>query len=178
MKSLISRAVSNAPGMNTLMVAILIIGGISLFSMRREEFPEFELEMILVSVPYPGASPEEVEEGICLKIEEAVRGLDGIKKQTSIAAEGMGSLVLEIEADVPDVQRLLSEIRSEIDRIPSFPELAEDPDIKQVTMRRPAIRVAVIGPDSRDPDAEFKLREVTEQVRDGLLMLPNVTQAT
>jgi len=178
MKRLISWAVSNIPGMNTLMIALLIIGGTSLLSMRREEFPEFELEMVLVSVPYPGASPEEVEEGICLKIEEAVRGLDGIKKQTSIAAEGVGSLVLEIEADVPDVQKLLSEIRSEIDRIPSFPELAEDPDIKQVTMRRPAIRVAVIGPDSQDPDAEFKLREVTEQVRDGLLMLPNITQAT
>lgn len=178
MKSLIAWAVRNAPGMNTLMVALLLIGTASLYFMRREEFPEFELERVLVQVPYPGASPEEVEEGICLKIEEAVRGLDGIKNQTSIAAEGMGSLVLEIEADVPDVQRVLNEVRSEIDRIPSFPELAEDPEVKQVTLRRPAIRVAVIGRDSDDPDAEFKLREVTEQVRDALLMLPNVSQTT
>jgi hydrophobic/amphiphilic exporter-1 (mainly G- bacteria), HAE1 family len=178
MRTLVDWAVRNAPGMNTLMVALLILGGASLYSMRREEFPEFELEMVLVTVPYPGASPEEVEEGICLKIEEAVRGLNGIKKQTSIAAEGMGSLVLEIEANVPDVQKVLNEVRSEVDRIPSFPELAEDPEIKQVTMRRPAIRVAVIGPDSDDPEAELKLREVTEEVRNGLLMLPNVTQTT
>jgi HAE1 family hydrophobic/amphiphilic exporter-1 len=171
MRTLVDWAVRNVPGMNTLMVALLILGGASLYNMRREEFPEFELEMVLVTVPYPGASPEEVEEGICLKIEEAVRGLDGIKKQTSIAAEGMGSLVLEIEANVPDVQKVLNEVRSEIDRIPSFPELAEDPEIKQVTMRRPAIRIAVIGPDSDDPEAELKLREVTEQVRDGLLAL-------
>ena len=178
MRTLVDWAVRNAPGMNTLMVALLILGGASLYNMRREEFPEFELEMVLVTVPYPGASPEEVEEGICLKIEEAVRGLNGIKKQTSIAAEGMGSLVLEIEASVPDVQKVLNEVRSEIDRIPSFPVLAEDPEVKQVTMRRPAIRVAVIGPDSADPEAELKLREVTEQVRDGLLMLPSVTQTT
>ena len=171
MRSLIDWAVRNAPGMNMLMVALLVLGGGALYSMRSEQFPEFELEMVVVTVPYPGASPEEVEEGICLKIEEAVRGLDGIKKQTSIAAEGMGSLVLEIEASVPDVQKVLNEVRSEIDRIPSFPELTEDPEIKQVTMRRPAIRIAVIGPDSDDPEAELKLREVTEQVRDGLLAI-------
>ena len=178
MRTLVDWAVRNAPGMNTLMVALLILGGASLYNMRREEFPEFELEMVLVTVPYPGASPEEVEEGICLKIEEAVRGLSGIKKQTSIAAEGMGSLVLEIEASVPDVQKVLAEVRSEVDRISSFPVLADDPEVKQVTMRRPAIRVAVIGPDSADPEAELKLREVTERVRDGLLMLPSVTQTT
>ncbi len=176
MKSLVEWAVRNAPGMNTLMVALLIIGSASLYFMRREQFPEFELEMILVQVPYPGASPEEVEEGICLKVEEAVRGLDGIKKQTSIAAEGMGSLALEIETGVSDLQKVLNEIRSEIDRIPSFPELAEDPEVKQVTMRRPAIRVAVIGPESDDPESELKLRKVTEQVRDALLMLPSITQ--
>lgn len=163
--------------MNTLMIALLVIGGFCLQSMRREEFPEFELERIVIAVPYPGASPQEVEEGICLKIEEAVRSIDGIKKQISVASEGSGSVILELESSIRDVQRVLNEVRSEIDRIPSFPELAEDPEVEQVTMRKPAIRLAVIGPESDDPDAELKLREVAERVRDDLLQLSTVTQA-
>lgn len=177
MNNLIRWAVKNSPGMNTLMIALLLIGGFCLWSMRREEFPEFELERIVIAVPYPGASPEEVEEGICLKIEEAVRSVDGIKKQVTVASEGSGSVILELESSVKDVQRVLNEVRSEIDRIPSFPDLAEDPEVEQITMRKPAIRLAVIGPESDDPDAELKLREVAERVRDDLLQLPTVTQA-
>jgi len=177
MNNLIRWAVRNSPGMNTLMIALLVIGGFCLWSMRREEFPEFELERIVIAVPYPGASPEEVEEGICLKIEEAVRSVDGIKKQVSVASEGSGSVILELESSVKDVQRVLNEVRSEIDRIPSFPELAEDPEVEQITIRKPAIRLAVMGPESDDPDAELKLREVAELVRDDLLQLSTVTQA-
>lgn len=178
MNNLIRWAVKNSPGMNTLMIALLLIGGFCLWSMRREEFPEFELERIVIAVPYPGASPQEVEEGICLKIEEAVRSVDGIKKQTSVATEGSGSVILELESSVTDVQRVLNEVRSEIDRIPSFPELAEDPEVEQITIRKPAIRLAVIQEhESDDPDAELKLREVAERVREDLLQLPTVTQA-
>ncbi len=132
--------------MNTLMIGVLVVGSVSLMSMRREVFPQFDLEIILVTVPYPGASPEEVEEGVCQKIEEAVRSVDGIKKQTSVAQEGAGFLVLELETWV-DVQKVLNEVRSEIDRIPSFPDLAEDPEIKQLTFREPAIRIGVLGPN-------------------------------
>jgi len=71
----------------------------------------------------------------------------------------------------------LAEVRSEIDRIPSFPELAEDPEIKQLTMRQPAIRVGIMGPQSNDPHADLALREVTERVRRDLLELPSVSQA-
>ncbi|MCA9005878.1 MAG: efflux RND transporter permease subunit, partial [Planctomycetaceae bacterium] len=177
MRSIIKWAINNSPAMNTLMVTVLGVGLVSLMMMRREVFPEFELEIILVSVPYPGASPDEVEEGICQKMEEAVRAIDGIKKMTSIANEGSGSIVLELRADVPDVQKILNEVRSEIDRIPSFPELAEDPNVEQVTMRRQAIRVGVLGPDVDSPQAEWKLRELAEQVRDDITRLPQVSQA-
>ena len=132
MKSLIRWTIQNTPAMITLMVATMVVGTISLAVMHREVFPEFDLEIILVTVPYPGASPEEVEEGICQKIEESVRSITNIKKQYSVAREGAGTVVLELEADVPDVQKVLNEIRSEIDRIPSFPDLAEDPEVTQV----------------------------------------------
>ena len=176
MKSFLAKTIANTPAMNTLMIGVIGIGLLSLFSMRREVFPEFELEIILVTVPYPGASPEEVEEGVCQKMEEAVRSIDGIKKQTAIAAEGTGTLVLELKTSV-DPQRVLSEVRSEIDRIPSFPLNAEDPEVKQLTFREPAIHVGVIGPDDTSSLAEWNLREVVESVRDELIRLDYVSQA-
>lgn len=184
MKSLVSWSVKNSPAVNIMMITVLMVGTFSLFSLKRETFPEFSLEMILVTVPYPGASPTEVEEGICQKIEEAVQPVSGIKKLVSVAQEGNGFLVIELEAHIRDVQKVLNEIRSKIDRIPSFPEKAEDPDVVQVTFRQPSIRVAVIGPPTAegdvgelDSDAELSLRNFTEQVRDDLLQLKNVSLA-
>jgi len=177
MKSLIKWAIDNTPAMNTLMAAILLVGAVSLYFLHREVFPEFELEIILVTVPYPGASPEEVEEGICQKLEEAVQTIDGIKNLHAVAREGAGNVILELEADVPDVQKVLNEIRSEVDRIPSMPDLAEDPEIKQITLRREAIQVGIIGPDDESPEAEVALRDVAERVRTELLHLPSVSQA-
>ncbi|MBL8812112.1 MAG: efflux RND transporter permease subunit, partial [Planctomycetaceae bacterium] len=81
-------AIRNTPAMNMIVVGVLVVGCLCAFLLRREVFPQFELEIILVAVPYPGASPDEVESGICQKVEEAVRSVDGIKKVTSVAAEG------------------------------------------------------------------------------------------
>ncbi len=176
MQAAIRWATRNAPAMNTLMIATLIVGVVSMATMRREMFPEFTLDILLVSVPYPGASPAEVEEGICQKLEEAVRSVEGIKRQTSIAQEGAGYLILELHTGT-NAQKILNEVRSEIDAIPSFPELAEEPDVKELTYRIPAIRVGVIGEQSDDPQAHWRLREVAEQVRNDLLQLPAVSQA-
>ena len=178
MKGLIRWAVQNSPAMNTLLVAGLIMGALSALTLRREEFPEFELEIILISVPYPGASPDEVEQGIGQKIEEAVRSIDGIKKQTTVANEGAASVVLELESDVEDVQKVLSEVRSAVDRIPSMPDLSEDPVIQQITMRRQAIQVAVVAPEQSQTNAESELllRSMVERVRGDMLQLPTVSQ--
>ena len=161
MKSIIAWTVRNTPAMNVLVFAVMIIGWISFSSMRREAFPEFDLEIALVSVPYPGATPEEVEEGICQKVEEACRSVVGIKKITSIAREGMGFCVFEMTDGVKDPQRVVGEIRSEVERIPSMPELAEDPKVEQVTLREPAIKVGVLAPPSAGGDerSELQLRD-------------------
>ncbi|MGE4001707.1 MAG: efflux RND transporter permease subunit, partial [Planctomycetaceae bacterium] len=116
MKGVVRWAIQNTPAMNTIMLSVLALGLLSWFSLRREDFPRFELEIILITVPYPGASPEEVENGICQKIEEAVRSIDGLKKVTSVAAEGTGSVILEIKSDAPNVQKILNEVESEVDR--------------------------------------------------------------
>ena len=177
MKSIIAWTVRNTPAMNVLVIAIMVIGWISFSSMRREVFPEFDLEMALVSVVYPGATPEEVEEGICQKVEEACRSVVGIKKITSVAREGMGYCLFEMNDNVPEPQRVVSEIRSEVERIPTFPELAEDAKVEQVTLRTPAIRVGVLAPPDTDSGerSELEIREVVEKVRDDLLALPTVS---
>ena len=175
--SMVRWAIRNTPAMNTIVVAVLVVGTLAAFMLRREVFPQFELELILVSVPYPGASPDEVESGICQKVEEAVRSVDGIKKVTSVAAEGVGNVVIEVRSDVPSVQKVLNEVQSQIDRIPSFPDLAEEPNVQQVTFRNKAITVGVIQEQSDAPDAELQLREITEQVRDDLLLIPQISQA-
>lgn len=175
--SMVRWAIRNTPAMNTIVVAVLVVGTLAAFMLRREVFPQFELEIILVSVPYPGASPDEVESGICQKIEEAVRSVDGIKKVTSVAAEGAANVVIEVRSDVPSVQKVLNEVQSQIDRIPSFPDLAEEPNVQQITFRNKAITVGVIQEKSDAPDAELQLREITEQVRDDLLLIPQISQA-
>ena len=178
MKAAIRWAIQNSPAMNTLMIALLAVGAASLFLMRREVFPEFDLEIVLISVPYPGASPSEVEEGICQKLEEAVRSINGIKKQTAVAQEGAAFLVLELESNVPSVQKILSNVRSEVDRTkPQFPELAEDPEVEQITLRQVAIRIGLLGPKLETAEAELALREITEQARRELLLLPSISQA-
>ncbi len=176
MKSLVRWAIANTPAMNMLMIVVLAVGWFSFTGLRRETFPDFDIDTILVSVPYPGAAPQEVEEGICQKIEEAVRSIEGVKKVTSVAAESAGSVVLELDADVRNPDRVLDEVRSEVDRIPSFPVESEDPEIRRVTTRRSAIRVAVLGPESLTVAAELELRDLAERVRDELLLLEGVSQ--
>ena len=165
MRSIIQWAVRSPSAMNLIMLASLLVGVIALVSLRREVFPNFQLEIIVVAVPYPGASPEEVEEAICQKVEAAIRSVDGIKTVTSVARESVGFAVVELTTSA-DVQRALADIRSEIDRIPSFPLLAEDPEIEQITFRTPAIRVGILAEPSDAADAELQLRAVAEEVRD------------
>lgn len=178
MNRLITWAIKNTPGMNVLMFALMACGAASLYFMRREVFPEFELEVVMVTVAYPGATPQDSEEAICQKIEEAIRSIDGIKKVTSIAQEGSGYVLAELRSDIQDVQKVMSEIDREVNRIPSFPVLAEDPQIQQITFREAAIRLGVIGPADRSQEAELKLREVAEGIRDDVLQLSTVSSAS
>ena len=85
MRGLVRSSISNASALNLCMLAVLAVGWYCMGAMRRESFPEFDLDRILVTVPYPGAAPQEVEEGVGQKIEEAVRTIEGVKKVTTVA---------------------------------------------------------------------------------------------
>ena len=117
MRSVIRWAISNSPAMNTFLVATLIVGALSFIVMRREVFPNFALEIVLISVPYPGATPDEVEEAICQKVEAVVYNLDGVKKVNSVANENFGYVILELKSNVKDVQPVLNDVRSAIEQI-------------------------------------------------------------
>ena len=138
--------------------------------LKVEVFPEFSPKLIQIAVPYPGAAPEEVEEGICRKIEEQLEGLPGLRKLTSSAAEGVGAVTVEVEPD-ESVQRILSEVRSRVDAIQSWPQDAERSVVQEVWPRAQVINVAISG----DVPEEV-LRGATERLRDGILGLPMITQ--
>ncbi len=155
---------------NLVMVALLLGGFLVSGQIKKEVFPEFETDRVSVSVAYPGASPEEVEQGIILVVEEAVRGLEGIKELASTAAESRGSVSIELLADV-DQQKVYQEIKQEIDRIRTFPDDAEEPQVSLATHRHEVLNIQLYGNTS-----EAALRETAEQVRDRLLQDPGITQ--
>ena len=101
MRSVIKWAIANSPAMNTFLIASLIVGTVSMVIMRREVFPAFNLEILLVTVPFPGATPAEVEDGICQKLESATANIDGVRKMTSVAKEGFGYVLSLIHISEP-----------------------------------------------------------------------------
>ncbi|MFK7737518.1 MAG: efflux RND transporter permease subunit [Pirellulaceae bacterium] len=177
MNRIVRWSISNTPAINVMVVALLVAGFVSFLNMRREVFPEFELEVILVSVPYPGASPEDSEKGVCQPIEEAIRALNGIKRLVSIANEGGGYVIVELNSNIRDVQKVVTEVKSRVDRISNFPRLAENPEVEQITFRESAIRLAILGPGLTDTESGIQLREVAEQIRSELLDIETISQA-
>ncbi|MHC4798942.1 MAG: efflux RND transporter permease subunit, partial [Planctomycetota bacterium] len=154
-----------------LLMMVLLIGGFFMSTrIKQEVFPEFSEDIVSVTVPYPGASPEEIEQGIILAVEEAVRGLDGIKEVNATANEGMARVMVELLNNANE-QQVYQEIKQEIDRIRTIPEDAEEPEVMLQTYRRQVLVAILYG----DAD-EWVLRELTEQVRDRLLQDPEITQ--
>jgi len=160
----------NSVAANLLMLVLLVGGLIFGMQIKQELFPDFEMDYVTVTVPYSGASPEEVEQGIVLAVEEAVSGLDDIKEITSSAREGSATITIQIISGA-DLDKLAQEIESEVDRITSFPDEAEEPQVKILSRRREVISVVLYG----DHDHRI-LRELAEQARDQLLQDPDITQ--
>ena len=160
----------NTVSANLLMILILGIGAMTISKLRIEIFPEFSADMISVSVVYPGAAPAEVEEAICVRIEEAVQGLEGIKEISSTASENVGTVNIEVRQGF-DLRKLLDDVKSRVDAIDTFPDEAEEPTSREIVISREVIYVAISG----DTD-ERSLKVVGEQVRDEISALPDVTQ--
>ncbi len=161
---------SNHVTANILMLVLLIGGFVMTSQIKQEVFPELTMDMVTIAVSYPGASPEEVESGIILAVEEAVRGISEIKQVTATASEGMAMVTAEIEPGT-DAQSVYQEIDQELARIVTFPLEAEEPQVSLVARRRLVRNLVIYG----DAD-EHVLRELGEQTRDILLQSPGITQ--
>ena len=115
-KGLIAWFASNHVAANLLMILILAFGIISSFTIRKQTTPDFELNWVQIRVPYLGAAPQEVEEGVVIKIEEAIQDIPGIVEINSRASEGMGSVTAEV-ATGEDINEILTEVKTRVDAI-------------------------------------------------------------
>lgn len=169
---MISWFARNSVAANLLMVSIMLGGVLALRDgVRLEIFPPFDPNTVNVSVPLRGATPEDVELGIAVRIEEAVQDLEGIDKITSQSVEGSTRVQIEIDADY-DPRQLLDDIKSRVDAINTFPADTEKPVISLVTRRFGVISVVIAGDYSED-----EIRIYAEQVRNDLLRIDGITQA-
>jgi multidrug efflux pump subunit AcrB len=154
-----------------LLMLVFLLGGLFVSTqIKKEVFPDFALDLVTITVPYPGASPAEVETGIILALEEAVRGVDGIKEVTATATEGSGKVSAELNADA-DPMRVYQDIQQAVGRITTLPEDAEDPQITLATHKHQVLGVSLFG--DVDP---WVLRGWAEEVRDRLLQDPGITE--
>ena len=160
----------NPVAANLLMVFILVSGIIATASVKEEVFPEIELDRISIQVPYLGAAPEEVEEGVVVRIEEAIQGVDGIKEIQSTASEGSASVMVELELGA-DARRVVDEVKNNVDAITTFPLETEKPIIRELTARNPVTDISIAG----ETDI-FALKALAERVRDELTAMPEITQ--
>ena len=160
----------NSVAANLLMLAIVAAGLISLSGIDREAWPTTPFYHIEVSMAYPGATPEEVEESIVVKIEDQVSGLDGVKAVKSVAAPGIASIRIQMDFGT-DMAQALNDIESAVNRIQSFPAGADRPSFREMDNRMSMMRFIVYGDVS-----ERSLKELAYQVEDGLTALPSVSQ--
>ena len=159
----------NPVAANLLMLSLVVSGLIAAFRVTLEVFPEVTLDRIEVNVPHLGAAPEEVEEAVCVRIEEAIQGIDGVKRIVSTAAEGMGSVVVEIELGA-DARRVRDDIKNRVDAIETFPQETERPVIRELVARNRVIDLAVSGQAD-----EFALKAAADRIRNELSSLPEIS---
>ncbi len=172
MNKLMDWFAGNHVAANLTMAFLLLAGALTALSIRQELFPEVDLDMVTIGVPYLGASPAEVEEAVCVRVEEAIQGIDGIKRINSTAVEGSGTVTAEIAIDA-DGQEVLDDIKQAVDRIITFPAETEKPIINLVESTEQAIDIVIYG----DAD-ERSLKELAERVREDLLTDPELSQVS
>lgn len=169
-KGPIAWMVKNPVAANLLMALCLIGGFFTFTTLKQEVMPDITTDMVTVSVTYPGGTPEEMEQSVCLAAEEAIRSLEGIEEVTSAANEGSASISAELMEGVDRV-KVYQDIKSEIDRITTFPDGAEEPVVSLASRKRDAMALVLYGDTS-----DMNLRTLAEQIRTRLLQSEFITQ--
>jgi len=162
-KGILAWFIRNHIAANLLMLVLMVGGLVTALNMTVEIFPEVDLRAITINVPYPGSTPDEVEEGINRRVEESIQGIEGIKKIISSAGEGNGLIVAQLEDDAND-REVMDDIKSAVDQIQDFPpQDAYDEQIVDLPAKEFVINIAIYGDVS-----ERTLREFAYRIRDDL----------
>lgn len=172
MGNMISWWARNTVAANLLMVGILISGALAFIGMEREVWPTFRVNWVEVTVAWPGAAPQEVEEQIVIRIEESLADLDNVDRIRSSAREGFAQIFIEANAKI-DIGQFLSDVKLRVDSISSFPRDIERPRVREILTRNEMMRLAVHG-----EVGERILKRTAEQVRDEIALLPGASIVT
>ena len=162
MERIIRWFVNNTVAANMLMLFIMVAGVMTLPRMKMEVFPDINLDIVSISVIYPGASPESVEESICLKLEEKLTGLKGVKRISSTASENVGTTLVEILPG-EDINEIKDNVQTKIDAIDSFPTDAEKPVVQTISLTTEVVTVAVYG-NVEEESLNFFADEVKSEI--------------
>ncbi|HSM64152.1 MAG TPA: efflux RND transporter permease subunit, partial [Gillisia sp.] len=171
MRKIISYFIKYEVAVNVVIFAFVIFGLIGVFNMKSSFFPLVDSKIITINVAYPGSSPEEIEEGIILKIEDNLKGLVGIDRVTSTARESGGSITIEIEKG-ENIDVLLAEVKNAVDRVPNFPSGMEPLVVAKQEQIRPTISFAVSGENI--PLATLK--QISQQIENDLRVIDGISQ--
>lgn len=163
MSSLVIWFSRNPVAANLLMALMLAAGFAGWFKMRKEIFPETALGMVSIVVPFPNASPDEVEKGVVIPIEEAIQGVNGIKSVRSFANESVGTVVVEVEPSM-NTRTVMADLKTRVDAIDTFAQQAEKPVLEELLIKSKVLSLAI----SAETD-EATLRRFAEKVRDDLM---------
>ena len=170
-KGIIAWFANNPVAANLLMIVILVAGTLSVFTVRKQMFPEIELNIISIQVPFPGAAPQEVEQGVIMLIEDAIEDVDGIEEMTSQSREGIGSVTLEVEPDY-DVQVVMDELKCLSMPYPTFRSKSKTEYLSSMTESRRYL-MTVFG------DANERTRkELAKSIRDELKSVGGITKVS
>ena len=162
----------NPVAANLLMFVLLVGGLLAAYTVHQEEFPDINTQVVSIVVPYLGAAPEESEQGVCIRVEEAIEGVEGIDKIRSTATEGACQIMVELDLEA-DGNQALNEIKSRVDGINTFPVETEKPIVSKLVMTRGVVQIAISG----DVD-ERALKEVGKELRDDIAALDGISQVS
>jgi multidrug efflux pump subunit AcrB len=170
MNTIIDWFARNHVAANLLMLGVIAAGLLAYPTIKQSVFPDFELDYVSVTMVYPGASPEDIEKSITIRVEEEIQDVDAIEELTSSANEGATNVLIELE-DGADMGKILDEIESKVDAITTFPTEAEEPRVSEIAFSSPVLDVAIHG----DVD-ERSLKRLGQELRDDIANLPGVSK--
>ncbi len=170
MRRIVEYFTSHPTAANLLMAAFMFLGVITAPSLLRETFPRFTPDRVQISIAYPGASAEDVEEAVCERVEEALESLSDVAEITSVATEGAASITVEMD-EGGDINRFLEDVKTEVDAIDDFPAVVEDPVYTEMNRMDFVMSVAVTGPMSAPA-----LKAYCEDLKDRIIASTDVTQ--